>query len=111
VGVAESKGVLSFARRRSVSKTYSILNSGGGDKTSSWSIRKRRGRLGGSRGIPGKGRREIPLLLGGPLGKKAALVVVERIPSKETVVLSTLNSDSLLRYSSSSEIPAAVRKP
>lgn len=110
VGVNVSKGVLTFAKRRSFSKTYTLKNSDAEDKTV---MIEHPETAGASLSAPSdyleKSDGKYRFRLDVASGKRGALVVVERTPTKETVSLSAMNADAYLRYSSSSEIPAKVR--
>lgn len=110
VGVSVLKGVLTFNRRVSYSKTYTFQNASDRDKNLVVEHPERPGAelyqpTSYLERVQGRYRFSLPLRSGG----QASLTVVERTPAAETVVLGTLNVDALLRFSSSSEIPPAVK--
>lgn len=110
VAVTILKGVLTFSRRVSYSKTYEFRNAAARDKTL---VVEHPERAGAELFQPasflekadGKYRFTLPV----KAGAQASLTVVERAPAMETVALGNLSVDSFLRFSSSSEIPAPVK--
>jgi hypothetical protein len=111
VGVNLSKGALVFSRRRSVSKTYTFRNADAGDKRV---IIEHPETAGAALSAPGeyveKADGKYRFRLDVASGQRNSLVVVERVPAREAVSLSSLNADAFFRYASSGEIPAAVRE-
>lgn len=110
IGVTVSKGVMTFNKRRSVSKTYQFKNSAVRDKKV---IVEHPETSGAELFSPAEylekadGRYRFSAEVGA--GKQSAFTVVERSPAKETVALLSLNPDAFLRYSSSKEISDSVK--
>lgn len=109
-GVTISKGVLVFSRRTTYARTYEARNSAamarklliehpitsGAELVAPAAFDERTDAF-------------YRFLLSVPAGGQAKLEVKERSPSQERITLSGVSMDSLLYYSSSSEIPAKVR--
>ncbi|MFA6505690.1 MAG: hypothetical protein WCT14_06320 [Treponemataceae bacterium] len=110
IGVSIAKGVMIFTRRRSASKTYTFKNAAMRDKKL---VVEHPESSGSELYSPTEfmekadGRYRFTAEVGA--GKQTSLTVVERSPARETVALSSLNSDAFLRYSSSKEIPDSVK--
>jgi hypothetical protein len=108
--VTVAKGVMTFVRRVSRTKTYTFRNNGTKDKN----IIVEHPETGGSElfkpasyleRADGRYRFALPLAA----GKQASLEVVERSPARETITLSSLRMDAFVRYSTSTEVPQKVR--
>jgi hypothetical protein len=110
IGVAIAKGVMTFARRITFSKSYEFKN---GTAESKKLVVEHPITQGAELFEPATSeertasvyRFELALAAGGA----AKLVVKERSPRSETVVLGSMRPEELLAYSSSQEIPQKVR--
>ena len=110
VGVNVSKGVITFSRRRSFFKTYTIGNTGAADKSVVIEHPETAGTtLSAPSGYLEKADGKYRFRLEAASGKTQSLVVVERAPTKESLSLSSMAPDAFLRYASSAEIPGNIR--
>jgi len=110
VSVTILKGALTFSRKLSVSKTYEFRNAGTRDKTLIVEHPETSGsELFSPSTFLEKSEGKYRFSLQVPSGKQAALTVVERSPTRETIALLNLSVDSFLRYSSFTEIPAPIK--
>ncbi|HET7838580.1 MAG TPA: hypothetical protein VFL04_02385, partial [Rectinemataceae bacterium] len=110
IGVKVSKGVLIFSRRTTWTRGYQFRNSGLQPKK----VLVEHPITGGAELFEPKVFDEktdsvYRFLVSVPAGGQAKLDVKERSPAQESVALSSLSTDSFLRYSSSQEIPQAIR--
>jgi hypothetical protein len=110
VGVTVEKGVMTFSRRVTVAKTYAFKNGTADAKK----LVVEHPITGGAELFEPKkfdekteGLYRFDLAL--PAAGQAKLVVKERYPRSERVVLGNLRAEDFLAYSSSQEIPAKVR--
>ncbi|MCX7024810.1 MAG: hypothetical protein NT080_09345 [Spirochaetes bacterium] len=110
IGVAISKGVLKFSRRTTWTRTYNFRNSG--------AIAKRvvieHPVIGGAELFEPKAYEEkagnvYRFSLPVASGAQVSYVVKERSPRTDAVLIGNLGNDALVMYSSSKEIPPAVR--
>lgn len=110
VGVQIVKGVMTVSRRISYSRTYAFKNA---SATGRKLVVEHPATSGAELAAPAKPEEQTSsvyrFLLSVPAGSQARLEVKERSPSQERVVLSSLSGDSFLYWSSSSDIPPAVR--
>jgi hypothetical protein len=111
VGVVVAKGVMAFSRRVTVEKSYAFANKTADAKK----IVVEHSITGGAELYEPKAAAEktdslyrFDLAL--PASGQAKLVVKERYPRSERVVLGSLRPEDFLAYSSSQEIPAKVRE-
>lgn len=110
VGVSVAKGVMTFSRRITIAKTYSFKNATAGAKR----IVVEHPITSGSELYEPKASEEktdavYRFSVALPAAGEARLVVKERSPRSERVVLGSLRPEDFLSYSSSQEIPAKVR--
>ncbi len=110
VGVTVAKGVMTFARRVTFAKSYTFKNGTSGAKK----IVVEHPITSGAELFEPKASDEkteslYRFSLALPAAGEATLVVKERSPRSERVVLSGLRPEDFLAYSSSQEIPAKVR--
>lgn len=109
-GVAVSKGVMTFSRRRVLTKSYAFKNGASRDKAI---IVEHPESSGAELQSPSSfleksgGRYRFGFEV--PAGKDRVFAVVERQPVRETVTLASLGIDAFLRYASSGDIPEGVR--
>ena len=110
VGVTVAKGVMTFSRRVTVARTYAFKNGGADPKelivehpiTSGAELYEPKS--------PDEKTEELyRFSLALPGAGEAKLVVKERYPRSERVVLGSLRPDDFLAYSSSQEIPTKIR--
>ena len=110
VGVKIVKGVMTVSRRVTYSQTYAFRNA---SATGRKLFVEHPVTSGAELVAPAKPEEQTSTVyrfaLSVPAGAQARLEVKERSPSQERVVLSSLSSDSFLYWSSSSEMPPAVR--
>ena len=110
LAVTVSKGVMTFSRRVTWTKTYSFTNASAVAKTI---VVEHPITAGTDLAEPKTFDEKTPELyrfnVALPATGAATLSVKERSPSSERVVLSSLGSDAFLAYASSTEIPASVR--
>ncbi len=110
IAVSVSKGVLTFSRRRNLSKSYIFKNvSGRGKKVIVEHPQSSGAELFKPESFVEKADGRYRFSLDVPSGAERTLEVVERTPLSETVSLLPLGSDAFLRYSSTKDIPEAVR--
>ncbi len=110
VGVQVVKGVMTVSRRVTYSRTYAFRNA---SATARRLVVEHPVTSGAELVAPAKPEEQTASVYRFPLsvsaGAQARLEVKERSPSQERVVLSSLSSDSFLYWSSSKELPTAVR--
>ena len=111
VGVSIAKGVMTFSRRVTIAKSYAFKNGSSDAKR----IVVEHPITGGAELFePGAADEKTETLyrfsLALPAAGEAKLVVKERSPRGDRVVLSDLRPEDLLVYSSSQEIPPKVRE-
>jgi hypothetical protein len=111
VGVTVSKGVMTFSRRLTIAKTYAFKNGASKDKK----IVVEHPISSGAELFEPKASEEktesvYRFSLALPAGGEAKLVVKERSPRSERIVLGGLRPEDFLSYSSSQEIPAVIRE-
>ncbi len=110
VGVTIYKGVMTFSRRITVAKTYAFKNGGSNAKKIVIEHSITPGaELFEPKASDEKTESVYRFSLALPAAGEAKLVVKERSPRQESVVLGSLRPDDFLAYSSSQEIPAKVR--
>jgi hypothetical protein len=110
VGVSIAKGVLVFARRITISRTYAFKNATAqGKKIVVEHPITPGAELAEPAAFDEKTEKVYRFSLALPAAGEAKLVVKERSPRKESVVLGSLGPDDLLAYSSSKEIPQSAR--
>jgi len=110
-GVTVSKGVLVFSRRTTYTRTYEARNAAAAPRKLLIEHPLTSGaELVAPSAFDEKTDAVYRFLLAVPAGGQAKLEVRERSPSQERVALSGVSMDSLVYYSSSSEIPAKVRE-
>jgi hypothetical protein len=111
VGVSVSKGVMTFSRRITISKTYAFKNGTSNAKkivvehpiTPSAELFE-------PKASDEKTESVYRFSLSLPAAGEAKLLVKERSPRRESVVLASLRPDAFLSYSSSQEIPQNIRE-
>lgn len=110
VGVKIVKGVMTVSRRVTYSQTYAFRNA---SATGRKLFVEHPVTSGAELVAPAKPEEQTSTVyrfaLSVPAGAQARLEVKERSPSQERVVLSSLSGDSFLYWSSSSDMPPAVR--
>ena len=110
VGVAVAKGVMTFSRRVTVAKTYAFKNATADRKTL---VVEHPITPGAELSEPAKSDEKTESVyrfdLDLPAAGQAKLVVKERYPRTESVVLGRLRAEDFLAYASSQEIPQKVR--
>lgn len=110
VGVAISKGVMTFSRRVTFSKTYAFKNAGSNAKKIVIEHSITPGaELFEPKTSDEKTESVYRFSLALPSAGEAKLIVKERSPRRDSVVLGSLRPDDFLSYSSSQEIPPNVR--
>jgi hypothetical protein len=110
VGVTISKGVMVFSRRITMAKTYAFKNGGSNAKKIVIEHPITPGaELFEPKVSDEKTERVYRFSLALPAAGEARLVVKERSPRGESVLLGSLRPDDFLAYSSSQEIPRNVR--
>jgi len=108
--VTVSKGVMTFSRRVTLARTYSFKNSTPSAKKLVVEHPITPGaELYEPQTFDEKTDSVYRLSLALPAAGDAKLVVKERLPRRDSVVLSSLSQDAFLSYSSSKDIPQAVR--
>jgi hypothetical protein len=110
MGVSIGKGVLTFSRRTTWTRSYLFRNAG----LSAKKILVEHPITGGAELFEPKAYDEktdmvYRFLVQVAAGAQAKLDVRERSPVQESIALSSFGSDSYLRYISSKEIPQAIR--
>ena len=111
VGVTVSKGVMTFARRITVARTYAFRNGGADAKKIVVEHAITPGaELFEPKASDEKTQSVYRFSLAVPAAGEARLVVKERSPRWESVALGSLRPDDFLAYSSSKDIPKDVRE-
>jgi hypothetical protein len=110
MGVSIGKGILSFSRRTTWTRSYLFRNAGLAAKK----VLVEHPITGGAelfepKAFDEKTESVYRFLVPVAAGAQARLDVRERSPAQESVALSSFGSDSYLRYISSKEIPQAIR--
>lgn len=110
LAVTVAKGVMTFSRRTTSTRTYRFQNASAAAKAL---VVEHPITPGTELAEPASYDEKTPTLyrfnLPLPASGSATLAVKERSPSSERVVLSSLGNDAFLAYASSTELPAAVR--
>jgi hypothetical protein len=110
VGVTVSKGVMSLSRRVTYAKTYAFKNGSADAKKLVVEHPITYGaELFDPKAADEKTESVYRFTVALPAAGQASLTVKERSPRRDTVVLGSLSQDDFLAYSSSQEIPQAVR--
>jgi hypothetical protein len=108
--VTVSKGVMTFSRRVTIARTYSFKNSTASAKKVVVEHPITPGaELFEPQAYDEKTSEVYRLSLALPTAGEAKLVVKERMPRRDSVSLSSLSQDAFLSYSSSKDIPQAIR--
>jgi hypothetical protein len=111
VGVTVSKGVMTFAKRVITQKRYAFKNSTAQAKKVLVEHPIARGaELFEPKAADEKTDSLYRFSLALSAGGEASLVVKERSPRRETMVLSSMGEESFLAFSSSQEIPRPIRE-
>lgn len=110
VGVTVSKGVMVFSRRVTVTKTYAFKNASAAAKKLVIEHYITQGaELFEPKAADEKTDSVYRFSIALPAAGEAKLAVKERSPRRDSVVLSSLQPDAFLSYSSSQEIPQGIR--